>query len=602
MTHIKYDKLDFDTIKSNLKNFLKGQEQFKDYNFEGSSLSILLDVLAYNTAYNAFYLNMLSSEVFLDSASMRESIVSRAKHLGYVPQSVHSLRAVIDINIDASTVASPPSRIYLNRDIEFTTTVDSKRYAFIPEQSVYMELSSTKQYSATNLSLIQGTRLKHEYTVDLNAPVKQRYIVPNALVDLSTLLVTVKQSATNTSEDVFTHAKDINLLSPNLPVYFIQPYGEGLYEVVFGDGILGKGLETGNIVVLDYIVSSGDGAIGAKTFLPLNRLSQYPIGTVKITCTTSARDYVAPESNESIKLVAPRAYTTQNRAVTKLDYETILKSDIPEIEHLRVWGGEDNDPPEYGKVFCSIKPISGFELNTDDKKRLIDNYIKPRSILSLDVELVEPEYIYLAIDTTVNYFADKTNKQDSDLRKIVVEGIKNFKDTNLSGFDADFRHSKLVRTIDALDSSIESNTTDVKIKYRLAPPFFTFFNKDIILNNPIDRGDAKNNNSAINSTEFVYKGSTVRLADDGLGKLYLYYTLNNVRVIVNSDVGRVDYDNGKIFIENIIVNRIPKDQIYIDIFIAPKNDDVVSLRNQILRLEPEDITVSTVNLNKIKLS
>jgi len=602
MTHVKYDKLDFDTIKSNLKQFLKSQEQFKDYNFEGSSLSILLDVLAYNTAYNGFYLNMLSSEMFLDSAAMRESIISRAKHLGYVPRSVNSLRATINISIDVSSVANPQGRIYINRDTEFTTAVDNKKYTFIPERSLYLELNSAKRYATTGLTLIQGTRLKHQYVIDLNAPLKQHYVIPNALVDLSTLVVTVKQSATNSAEEVFTQAKDINLLSPKLPVYFIQPYGDGLYEVVFGDGILGKGLETGNIVTLDYIASSGDGAKNAKTFVPAKLLSPDASGRTTITCTQAASNYVGPESNDSIKLVAPRAYAAQNRAVTKLDYETILKKDIPIIEHLRVWGGEENDPPIYGKVFCSIKPISGFELNTDDKKRLIDNYIKPRSILSLDVELVEPEYIYITTNTTVNYFADKTNKQDGDLKKIVVDGIKNFKIANLSGFDADFRHSKLVRTIDSLDSAIESNTTDVKIKYRLVPPFYTYFNKDITLNNAIDTGDAKNNNSAINSTEFIYKGTSVKLADDGLGKLYLYYTLNNTRVIVNNNVGTVDYANGKIHIENIYVDRIPRDQIYIDIFIKPKNDDVISLRNQILRLEEEDITVSTVNLNKIKLS
>ena len=602
MTHTKYDKLDFDTIKSNLKQFLKGQEQFKDYNFDGSSLSILLDVLAYNTAYNAFYLNMLSSEMFLDTASMSESIVSRAKHLGYVPNSAHSLRAKIDITVDASRVSNPPARIYLNRDTEFTTAVDNKKYSFIPERSLYMELNSAKKYVTTGLTLIQGTRLKHQYVVDLNAPVKQKYVIPNSLLDLSTLIVTVKQSASNSSEQFFTRAKDVNLLSPELPVYFVQPYGDGLYEIVFGEGILGKALQTGNIITLDYIVSSGEGATGAKVFLPLTTLASFASGNTKITCTQPAANYVAPETIESIKLVAPRAYAAQNRAVTKLDYETILKKDIPTIEHLRVWGGEENDPPIYGKVFCSIKPISGFELNTDDKKRLIDNYIKPRSILSLDVELVEPEYIYIATHTTINYFADKTNKQDGDLKKIVVEGIKKFKTTNLSGFDADFRHSKLVRTIDSLDSSIESNTTGVQIKYRMTPPFYTYFNKDIILNNPIDKGDAKNNNSAINSTEFIYKGTSVKLADDGLGKLYLYYVLNNSRVVVNSDVGQVDYTNGKIYIKNILVDRIPKDQIYIDIFIQPKNDDVISLRNQILRIEDEDITVSTVNLNKIKLS
>lgn len=601
MAHKKYDQLDFTSIKENLKTFLQSQDKFKDYDFAGSSMSILLDILAYNTTYNGFYLNMLSSEMFLDSAAMRPSVLSIAKHLGYVPRSVHSLRAKVNVVVDASA-AGAPSRLYISRETPFSTLINGTKYLFIPEVSRYADLTPDKKFIINDVSLIQGTRLTHSYTVNLGLAVKQRFIIPNTTVDTSTLIVRVKQSETSSVEEVFTLADDINLLTPDDSVYFIQPYDDGQYEVVFGDGVLGKGLQNGNIVTLDYVASSGAGALGAKTFSVAYSFGSWAVGNTSVVCTAPAANYSDAESIDSIKLQAPRSYTTQNRAVTKLDYETILKRDVPTIEHIRVWGGEENDPPAYGKVFCAIKPLSGYALNTDDKERLINTYIKPRSILSFDVEIVEPDYIYLTINTTVSYYADRTNKQDSDIKNLVVEGIKTFRQNRLSGFDADFRHSTLVRTIDSLDTSIGSNTTDVKIKYRLTPPFYTYFNQDIQLNNPIDTGDAKNNSTAVTSSEFIFKGTPVYLSDDGIGNLYIYYTLNNQRVIVNSNAGTVDYATGKISLQNIFIESITGNKTVLDIFVMPKNDDVVSLRNQILRLEDEDISVTTVNLNKVRLS
>lgn len=602
MSHKKYDQLDFISVKKNLLIFLQSQDKFKDYNFAGSSLSILLDVLAYNTTYNAFYLNMLSSEMFLDSASMKSSVSSIAKQLGYVPRSVNSLRATINLTVSVPLGTNAPDRLFLNRDTPFSTVADGIRYQFVPEVPRYVDISPDRKFVLNDVRLIQGTRLTHTFVVNNKLSLKQRFVIPNKMVDISTLIVTVKKSVTSSITEVFTLADDINVLSPDNTIYFIQPYEDEQYEVVFGDGILGKALEDGNIVSFDYIVSSGPQALGAKNFVSSYSLGTFALGNTTITCTSPASGYAEPEDIQSIKLQAPRFYTTQNRAVTKLDYETLLKRDIPIIEHIRVWGGEDNDPPVYGKVFCAIKPVSGYSLNTDDKQRLINNYIKPRSILSFDVELVEPEYIFVTINSTVNFFSDKTSKQDDDIKNLVVQGIKRFRDTNLSGFDTDFRHSKLTRAIDSLDASIESNTTDIKVKYRITPPFYTHFNQEIVLNNPIDTGDARNQNSAIVSSEFIYKGVKVRIADDGLGKLYTYYTLNNERVIINNDAGSVDYATGKILLKNIYVESIPGNKFNIDLYIMPKNDDVISLRNQILRIEDEDISVTTVNLNKVKLS
>lgn len=602
MAHLKFNNLDFTEIKSNLKTFLKSQDQFKDFDFDGTSLSTLLDVLAYNTAYNGFYINMLASEMFLDSASLRSSVNSRAKHLGYVPYSTKSHKATVDITVTPINLSTAPSRLYLTRENTFAATINKKRFDFVLQNPLYVELNSTGKYVARGVKLIQGARLSHSYTVNKDLPLKQKFVIPNKNVDLSTLALTVTKSSTNSYQEIFTQATDITLLSPTSLIYFIQPYEDGLYEVVFGDGILGKALDNGNIVKLDYVVSSGDEAKGAKVFTSTKSFNIPGGSQVSIACIEPASGYVDAESIESIKLVAPRAYATQNRIVTKLDYETLLKRDIEFIEHIRVWGGDEADPPVYGKVFCSIKPKSGYSLNTDDKTRLIENFIKPRSVLGMDVELLEPDYLFITVSTKVSFFADKTTKQDDDIKNDVLTGIKNFRKNNLSGFDSDFRQSKLVSHINSLDPSIETNTVDVKLRYRIIPPYYKTFSQDILLNNPIDTGDAKNDRSSINSTEFVYKGISVRIADDGVGNLYLYYVLNNKRVVVNNSVGVVDYSTGKVSIQNITVDRIPNNQIFIDVFITPKNNDVIAYRNQILRLEDDDIVIETVNLNKIKLS
>jgi hypothetical protein len=614
MSEVKFSGLDFSEIKNNLKNFLKNQNQFKDYDFDGSSMSILLDVLAYNTSYNAFYLNMLSSEMFLDSAFLRENVLSRAKHLGYVPNSVKSLRAKVDITfnynktISGTLIDVPNNIIQINRNDELYTLIDSKKYYFTvntPKEILINENNRT--VTIKDVELVEGKRFQHSYVVTEETNPKQKFIIPNTDVDISTLIVKVKKSLTNSTVTHFTKFNDITTLSANDSVYYIQPCDKNKYEVIFGDGILGKKLDVGNIVVLDYIVSSGDAATGAKLFKPVKVKigsidgSVLDIGNpdITITCKETANGFMDLESINSIKLMAPNFYQSQNRAVTKSDYETLLKKEIPSIEYLRVWGGEENDPPYYGKVFCAIKPVTGFSLNQDDKKNIIDNYIRPRTILSLDVDIVEPDYMGLIIDTSVNYLPQKTGKSDAEIKQLVLNSIKSFKENNLKGFDSDFRYSKLLKAIDLSDDSIESNDTKIKIKYRVIPTFNTNINYEIKLNNSISLLTSSN---SIDSTPFFYKGVLSKISDDGSGKLIIYYEKNNEKVILNSNIGVVDYALGKINIQNLFVTAIPNGIPYIDILIKPKNNDIIAYRNQILNLDVSDINISLIDLNKVKLS
>lgn len=606
MSEIKYTELDFAAVKNNLKNFLKSQNQFKDYDFDGSSLSILLDVLAYNTAYNGFYLNMLASEMFLDSAHLRESVVSRAKHLGYTPRSVRTLSALVDITRSYPDQTVPTQVILKKTDTFYTIGIDGNRYSYTPRNTVYFNKINNTTFFAKDVELIQGKRFTHTWVVESTLDVKQRYCLPNENVDTTTIMVTVKSSTASTAVDNYTLFEDLSELSPKSKVYFLQEYENKKYEIVFGDDMLGVSPKPGNVVTVEYVVSGGDATEGAKAF----RVSRWtppddPVGAnpeINITAKMPAKNYALAESIESIKMLAPKNYTTQNRAVTKHDYETLLKKDIPTIEHIRVWGGEENEPPMYGKVFCSIKPVTGTTLSVDEKRRLLNGAIKNRSILSTEAIIVDPEYIRMTINTVVNYFPNKTTNSGAEILRNVVQKIKDYRTKSLVGFDSDFRYSKLLTIIDAVDTSIESNITSVAIKYRIFPPFDSIYTTTIKLNNSIDLGDAKNFKPSVTSSDFIYNGVLAKIADDGAGRLYVYKVSSSSLTILNQNVGSVDYINGIIKLNSIIIDNIPNNLTYIDIFALPSQNDIITLRNQILLIEDEDISVKLFDLSQIKLS
>ena len=267
-----------------------------------------------------------------------------------------------------------------------------------------------------------------------------------------------------------------------------------------------------------------------------------------------------------------------------------------------MWGGEENVPPVYGKVFCAIKPIGGRTISEDEKARILNTYIKPRSVVSIQVELVEPDYLGLMVSSQINYFSNKTVRQKDDIKNLVYSQIRAHRDQNLLGFDADFRYSKLIKDIDVVDQAIESNLTTVKMKYRFNPAFDVPANYSVILNNAIDLGDATNQNSAVNSTGFYYNGLLSYLSDDGRGKLYLYYFSNDQKIIIQPNAGSVNYSTGEIQITNLLVTGIPNDFNYIDLIVTPAKNDIVAYRNQILLLEDSDISVDVVDLLKVRLS
>lgn len=606
MSEIKYTELDFNLIKQNLKTFLKSQEKFKDYNFDGAGLSILLDILAYNTSYNAFYLNMLASEMFLDSASLRESVISRAKHLGYAPRSTRTLRAIVDYEIYfESESAVLPVNLILPTTQQFFTTIDNIRYTFYPSKATFFTKIDTRRYKISDLELVEGKRFTHSYTVDNDSAIKQRYVIPNENVDTSTLNVLVQENSASSNIEYYSLNTDITETKETDAKYFLQAYESNLFEIIFGDNVLGKRPSNGNIIKIDYVSSTGDGATGASVFRTDKLSGVTVVGNQSFIITTKsvASGYSEQESIDSIKLLAPRTYEAQNRAVTKYDYETLIKKDISVVEYVRVWGGEENTPPDYGKVFCSIKPKTGTSLNYEDKVRLVNSFINPRSLVTVDVIIVDPDYIRLVIDATVNYDSSKTTFSADTLRTKVLSAIDLYKNENIIGFDSDFRYSKFCSYIDAADTSIISNNTTVNIKYRVIPSLNLRNSFVIKLNNSIDTGDYSNQISSINSSSFFYNNAEVYMSDDGKGNILLYYfSPDNTKIVVDEQVGTVDYATGTIIVSNLLVSSIPSNNNYIDFTITPKEFDIIALKEQMLLIEEDDVSVTMIDISRLKLS
>lgn len=591
MNKVNFSELDFQKLKDSLKDFLKSQNKFTDYDFEGAGINFLLDLLVYNTQYNGYYLNMAVNESFLDSAQLRNNVVSKAKVLGYTPNSITSAKAKINIQIFPD---DSPSSVFVSENTQFYTLIDNKRFTFYPSEAFFVYRSFSGNYITENVEIIEGKRFTHKWTYDSSQPIKQKFIIPNSNVDINTIKVSVQTSSQNSTIETFVKYEDINELDSSSSVFFIQEVEDKKYEVYFGDGIIGKGLIDGNIVNISYLVSSGDVVYGAKTFYIDNSIGGY---STTLTTVENAGKAIEAESIDSIKFLAPRNYQAQNRAVTKNDFEAFIKKDIASIEYARVWGGEDNIPPEYGRIYISVKPYTGLSLSEDQKADIINTYIKPKSIISLETILVEPEYSYIIPTIEVFYDSKKTSLSKSDLELKILDSIETFKTTYLSGFDTSFRFSKFTNSIDETDSSIVSNIITLKLKYELLPRIDLPTKYIIEFNNALNRGDSANKNYAISSDVFVYKGLETYLGDDGKGNLILYRLSANDKVTIETNVGTIDYNTGKVVINSLEIQSIPSQEDTISIVVTPIKNDIVSVRNQIILLEESDINLSVKDIN-----
>ena len=590
---LRVTELDFDNIKENLKTFLKAQTEFKDYDFEGSGMIILLDTLAYNTHYLGFNANMLANEMFLDSASLRSSVVSHAKSLGY---EVSSSRApVATINVSLSTDANTKT---MSAGTAFTTSIDGVDYQFV----TIADVTSSNTGSAVpfdSVKIYEGTYVTSSYTAD-SSEVDQRFLLNDARADTSTLTVKVQNSSSDTTTTTYTKATDITQLSSSSTVYYLQETDSGLFEVYFGDGVVSKGLSDGNIVTLQYVVTNRTLANGASSFSSPSSID----GVTGITVTTvaNATGGSNPETVESIKLNAPLDYASQGRAVTIDDYKTYTKKLFPNTQAVSVWGGEDgsydtstgvSSNPEYGKVFISIKSTTGENLTTVQKSNLVTAFA-PYKVASVTPVIVDPETIFLILNVSFQYDSTATTSTKDELASLIATTISNYNSSDLQEFNSSFRHSKLLRLIDDTDTAILNNTTTVTMG-----KFFTPVNAsssyNINFNNAFFNPHSGHNAEAggiIASTGFQLDNDTTTeyfFDDDGSGNLRIYSLSSGVRTYLNSAAGTIDYTNGTISTTSLFISAVSnvdgESSTKIRITAIPKSNDVVPVRNQILEID-----------------
>jgi hypothetical protein len=584
---IEINELDFLTIKNNLKTYLSGRSEFSDFNFEGSGISVLLDLLAYTTHYLGFYNNMVANEMFLDSAIKRTSVISHAKALGYTPASVTSSSAAVDITItndDANTTI-------LTKRTKFTTSKDGTTYTFYNPDAATFEVLNDTQKIARNVVLKEGTYRTYSHVVD-NSTDAQRFIIPEINMDTSTLNVYVQASTTDSTgySDTWSRVTDITSLTSTTKGYWIQEIENGQYEVLFGDNILSKKPDSGNVIILEYLVCSGRDAndvgavetVGSRVFSS-SAISDTP---VDIAVVSSSSGGSSKESIDSIKWNAPRSFQSQNRSVTSNDYKSYITQNFSKASDVFVWGGEDNDPPEYGKVFASVNPTSGTSLSTNDKLSL-QNLLKSQNVVSIIPEIVDPNYLYVLVKSNVNYDADATTKSSTDIELLVKVQIIAWTLASLEQFSRNMRYSKFCKFLDEADDSILGNETTLTIQKHVELTLNQIRSYTIKFENPIYHPH-EGHEAVISSSTFGFTktdGTVVDayINDDGNGIIRLFEVIDGENSYISENIGTIDYSKGIVSIKDLLPVSVGGNILKINTI--PANKDILSERNVILKID-----------------
>ena len=594
-TKLDISELDFDAIKVNLKNFLSKQSEFSDYNFEGSGFAVLLDLLAYNTHYLGFNANMLANEMYLDSADIRANIVSLAKMLGYTPTSAKAPVASLDIIVNGPVGTT----LVMDKGTTFTTSIDGTTYNYITNE----EISTSPVdgvFKFSNVSVYEGTATQFRYTVDEQDP-DQKFIIPSANADTSTLRVKVQTSLQDATSTTFTQVTGLTKLSEDSAIYFLNETETGKFQVTFGDGVLGRKLQQGNIVILDYIVSNKSLSNGAKTFTPAGTIGGF--SDIQVTTKSVSQGGSEPETKESIRYNAPLQYTAQDRAVTTSDYEGKVLSIYPNAQSVSAWGGEDDETPVYGVVKIAIKAASGSTLTTQTKKDIVDR-LREYNVGSITPQIVDPEVTSILLTCNAKFDAASTTKDSETLKSDIITKLTNYNSNTLQKFDSVFRYSKVVKEIDDADVSILSNITTLKIRKSFAPTLNSSLKYNVYFRNALYNPHTGHNSTMggiLTSTGFKVNGSDLEqfLDDDGQGNVRRYYLSGATRVYTNSTQGTIDYSTGAITINSLQVTTISNIRgsasSVIELTVQPSSNDIVPVRDQILEI---DIANSTINVDK----
>ena len=578
---IEITDLDFDAVKNNFKTFLSQQTQFSDYNFEGSGMAVLMDLLAYNTHYQAFHANMLANEMFLDSSLLRASAVSHAKSLGYLPASMRASTATISVTVKGVPITQ--TSLTLSSGAVFTTTLDSVNYQFVTTTD-HTATSDTGTFQFDEVKVYEGTWSSFNYTVN-SSNLEQQFIIPSARADTNTLRVRVQTSSSDTTTETYTLNTDYTTLTSTSKVYFLQEVENGRFEVYFGDGVFGYKPIDGNIIILDYVVTNGDLADGASAFTSASTVGGY--SNVTALTTSSASGGGIGETVDSIKFNAPLKYASQGRAVTPDDYKSILPSVYSNIKSVQVWGGEDNDPAIYGRVYISIRPKTGSTLTTTTKNQIISS-LKKYNVASITPVIVDPEILQLVLSTTVKYNSTLTTKTNSDLQALAETTISTFNTNNLEKFDAVFRHSNLLKELDATDVSILSSTVAVKLKRSISLTLGTATKYTISFNNAAYHPSAGWSQTVVESGGFYLSGNTnvQYIDDDGNGNIRTFYLLGGTtKTITNATAGTINYSTGQVVLTSFNITAIVSSSGKLDITVKPDSNDVIPVRNQVVEID-----------------
>ena len=688
-TSLQFTDLDFSSIKTNFKDYLKSQDKFKDYNFEGSSLSVLLDVLAYNTQYNAYYTQMVANEMFLDSATQRSSVVSHAKLLNYIPKSSMAPTAYISLSFKDVDVPS----LTLAKNISFLSeSVDGKNYNFITTNSTTVNPSGNTA-TFTNIELKQGTQEVYTFTVDSTTNPTYSYEIPDNNIDTSTIQVIVKASSVSTEYQIYQPTDKYLDLDNSSLVYFIQEGFNGYYQINFGDGILGKKLNDGNVITISYISTDGTASIGANNFVLYDYVGNYAydyITTVKPSAGGMDR-----ESIPSIKSLAPKKFSAQNRAVTKNDYISAIQNNNLGLsfDAVSVWGGETNENPAYGQVFISLKPAGSYVITETQKQKLINDVIKPISVMTVSPSIIDPDYTYVQLNINVVYDPTKTNLLEDELKVGIKNSIYSSLSKSLNTFNSSFNSFELMNNIQNYNNSIVNSEFDILLQKKFYPKLNNSSTYQLRYNTPLKKGtflsgvgnspsfamlinpekeinvntvvvipdvymdEIPSSAQGINSISIINPGygyqfaPTITIQGDGTGataeatisnglvsniniitpgkdyssavviitpSIYdttaygsvavinfqgtygtlrsYYYNNKNVKTILNSNFGTIDYDKGILTLTDFNPNDVNNPLGQLTVFVNPKSSIISSTYNSIITIDPFDPNAIIINM------
>ena len=593
-SNINITDLDFEEVETSLKEYLKGQTTLKDYEFEGSNLSLLVDLLAYSAHTSAFNANMVASEMFLDTAQIRKNVVSRAKELGYTPSSRTAAKATFDLSVTNPTVGGEtPTSLSILRGHKFTTIFDGTSFSFIALDNKTITPTSGA-FIFENLDVYQGQLSTDVYRYSSQVS-NQRFPILNSNVDTSTIKININS---NNTVSAWSKAGDLTNIKSTSKVYYLQENDDGLFEVYFGDGIIGAEPKDSDLISISYLVTDNNHANGAKTFSMSTSINGN--SDVTFTNTISASGGKDIETEDQIKFSASKFYTSQNRLVTVQDYKAKLQELYPGADSIAVWGGEDADPIAYGKVYCSIKPSQYSNNLTTAEKTSLKNSLSKLSILTVRPEVIDAEILQILITSNFKYDPTKTSLTQSALETLVRAAVIAYDNDSLSGFDTLFRHSQLSTKLDSAETSILSNITNIKLrKSHTATVDGTAASMSLPFGNSLYNPHSGHNAASggiLTTTGFNVSGDATEyfFDDDGAGNIRRYYISGSTRVYKDNAAGTIIYSSGKVSINSLTLSSTSNTDSTIDFTVIPDSNDVISVRNQLLDITASEISVTGV--------